>query len=209
MMTNLREVYIARFEMSSPNQTAENREIDDMHKEITLQFPKEIRDRIASVRNKYRALILKECVHFHGLQVVGAENRQKVSGYVEQADADLRAIDPQLHAQIVLIPVSVDAEGKGALYTAIQDAIKGQVYSVLLDRLKELAKKDNVPMRSRNALLDLCDRMKAWNVLGDPNIEETITSYQRLFKEGILKPVAEEVEKVVAAMETAAAFVEL
>lgn len=207
--TNLREVYIARFEMSSPNQTAERKEIDEMHEEITLEFPKEIRERIAQVRTKYRNLILKECVHFHGLQVVSAETRERVREYVEQADAELRAINEQLHATLVLIPVSLDAEAKGTLYTMVTNAIKGQIYGALLERLRKLAGKEDIPMRSRTALIDLCDRAKAWNVLGDPDLAQSLESYRKLIENGILQPIVQEAEKVAAALDNPAAYAEL
>jgi hypothetical protein len=208
-VSNLKEVYIARFEMSSANKTASRKQIDDMHQEVTLEFPKEVRDKIAEVRGKFRRQILRECLHFHGLQVVSGETKNRLVALIEQAEVELKAIDPGLHAQVTLIQVSVDATEKGALYDAVMNAIKGQVYTVLLDRLKGLAGKDDVPMRSRKALLDLCDRMRTWNVVGDPAVEETIGTYRRMFEEGIIKPVAEEVEKAVAAAESAAAYVEL
>jgi hypothetical protein len=207
--SSLREVYIARFEMSSPNQTAERHYVDDMHESLTLEFAKEVRDKISSVRNKYRGLILKGCLHFHGLQVVRRDAVDEVQKFVDQADIELKAIDPRLGANLLLIPLSVDAAARGELYEAVVSAIRGQVYTVLLDRLKGLAAKDDVPMRSRTALLDLCDRMKSWNVVGDPDIEKSIANYRRLFQEGILKPVAEEIQKIVSAQDNPAAYVEL
>jgi len=206
--TDLREVYVARLTMSSPNAST-LKPIDEMTAELTYDYEKKVREAIRTVRGRFRRQIHKNCLHFLGLKVVSAETREAVDTIVTEANVEMRKIDPALHATVIWMPVPVDVRGKGELLEAMTAAIHGQIFSELLDRLGKLAGKKDLPERSRKALLDFCDRAETWNVLGDRDVAKTIAKYRSAFSEGVFANIATEVEKVVENLESPAAYLEI
>lgn len=201
-------VYIVRISMSGGGNVAERKEIDGTHEEVTWAYAKEVRERIAKVRSRVRAKIVKPCVPFHGLLVTREMAKGEIIEAVAVASKELQEIDGSLSAQVSFIPLDADRKRHGELYGAVSNAIRAQVYKTLLPRLKDLAKQSTVPKRSRLALLDLCDKVAQWNVLDDPNVARTIAEMKRQFEADVIAPVAAEVEQEFKALTGPAAYVE-
>lgn len=192
----IRTVYIVRMGMSSGSRIADRKEIDSQTEQLTFTYPEEMRKAISSVRGKYRAKALKHCLAFYGLMVAKGDSIEAISSIMEEADKELKTIDPSLQAGLKTIPVTVDRQAQGELHNAMLNAIRGFVWKTMNDQFASLAGKiDKLPERSRVALLKLCDQAKTWNVLGDQEVNQKIANWRYQIEHDILKPVAEEIKR--------------
>ncbi len=206
---NLRTVNIVKVVMSTPSKMANHEDIDEMTVKNTYAYDKKKRDDIERVRSKYRTQYQKMCLPFHGMFVCKDDDRDPIMKIVVEARHGLQTIDPQLDANATFIPLVADEQAQGEVYRAVTNAIFGFIYKTLNDRLVELAKLEKVPEVSRLALIRLCEKMRAWNVLADPAVEQTIANFKTQFEAGVIAPVAADVAKQVAQAKAAGAFVEL
>lgn len=208
VQSDITTVYIVRVDMNGGSNISERTEIDQMSEKVTHVFDKDTRQKISAVRSKYYGRIVRPCLSFYGLLVAKREQQEEIEKAITEAHTELQAIHQSLQAKVAFIPLVADQQSQGALYRAMVDAIRGQIYKILLPRLRELAKQTNVPKRSRMALLDLCDKMAGWNVLGDAEITKTVADLRRQFENDVIAPVAIEVEQELRRLMGPAGFVE-
>lgn len=204
----LRRLYIVRTLFSSENQRASTEEIDDMSEKVTFRWAPERRKAIATVRNTYRHQITAPCLNFYGLFVIKDKDREAVSQIAEKADQDMKKVDPELSARVTFLPLYVEESSVGEVYTQVLGAIQGRIYTELLSRLRELAKLPEVPKQSRTALLRLCDKLAAWNVLEDPSVTKTLADIKLQISNDIFAPVMADLEKDLADLKSRGAYLE-
>jgi len=111
------------------------------------------------------------------------------------ADGELKKVASDLSAVVQFIPLYLEAGAKGEVYQQVLQSIQGRIYTEMFERLREIAKLDDVPKRSRTALLRLCDRMHDWNVLEDPDVRKTIDDMKLQIRNDVFKPVLEDLKK--------------
>lgn len=204
----MRRLYIVRTGFTSENQRASTEEIDGMTEKVTFRWAPEMRKAIATVRNAYRHRILAPCLNFYGLSIIKDTDREAVFQLAEKADQEMKKINPECSATVRLLPLYVEKEAQGEVYQEVLAAIQGRIYTELLGRLRELAKLDEVPKVSRTALLKLCDRLKVWNVVDDPNIVKTLEDIKLQIANDIFKPVMVDLEKELADLKSRGAYLE-
>ena len=209
MTDDMRRLSIVRLNFSSANQILDSRDVDDQTRQVTLKWSPDVRKKITTIRNKHVHLIKKPALNFYGLNVIRDTDRAEVTGAAEAADAEMKTLDASLGASVIFIPLYVEAEAKGQVYQQVLGAIQGRIYSELLSRLTELAGLEEVPKRSRTALIGLVDRLKRWNVLDDPSIEQTLNEMKLSFQNDVIKPVMQDVQKELDALKSRGAFLEL
>lgn len=204
----MRRLYIVRTLFSSENARESTTAIDDMSEKVVFKWAPEIRKAIAGVRNTYRHQITAPCLNFYGLFVIKDRDREAVSQLAEKADAEMRKINSELSARVTFLPLYVEESTLGEVYQGVLGAIQGRIYTELLGRLRELAKLEEVPKVSRTALLRLCDKLQAWNVLEDQTVTETISSIKLQIQNDIFKPVMMDLEKELADLKSRGAYLE-
>lgn len=204
----MRRLYIVRTGFTSENQRASTEELDGMTEKVTFRWPPATRKAISTVRNAYRHRILAPCLNFYGLSIIRDRDREAVFQLAEKADQEMKLINTECSANVRLIPLYVEQEAQGEVYQQVLAAIQGRVYSELLGRLRELAKLDEVPKVSRTALLKLCDRLKVWNVVDDPNIEKTLEDIKLQISNDIFRPVMMDLERDLADLKSRGAYLE-
>jgi len=204
----MRRLYIVRTAFSSENQRTSTETIDDQTEKVTLRWPPVTRKAIGSVRNAYRHRILAPCLNFYGLSIVRDTDRESVFQLAEKADQEMKAISPELSATVRLIPLYVEQEAQGEVYQQVLAAIQGRIYTELLERLRSLARLEEVPKVSRTALIKLCDRLKVWNVVDDPNIEKTLEDIKLQIANDIFRPVMLDLERDLADLKSRGAYLE-
>ena len=208
MTDDMRRLMIVRTAFSNPNQLSDSRELDEQKREITLRWPEQTRRAIVAVRTEHINSIKRDSLNFHSLTVVREADKEKVLMAAQAADAAMKGIDHSLSAKVYFIPLYVEQDASGDVYRAVVDAIRGRMFFELSQRLRSLAKLDTVPTRSRNALLKLCDRLRAWNVLDDPDVAATLESVKLQLTNGVIKPVLDDIEKSLAELKEKGAIPE-
>jgi hypothetical protein len=204
----LRRLYIVQTAFSCPDKRASVEILDDTRREITLSFDSATREKITGVRNKYLNAIRKTCLPFYSLLVVRESDRAEVERLANEAHNEMQAIDGQLHAHVHTISLYLDQKEKGEVYGQVLDAIMARIYGGLFERLKELAKLEEIPNRSKLAILKLCDKMAKWNVVDDPDVAETLANIRLQVDAGILKPAMEDLKKELKALKSRGAYLE-
>ena len=165
----MENLYIVKTRMSSPNYILYSEEIDDMTSQYTYKFNKETRQQISALRGRYQKPVYEGTANFHGLYICQEKHCQELQDMMSKANQELQNIDPMLSAGVMFIPLDAGAIRNGEMYNQINLAVKGQIYTDLLDRLKKLAD-SSLKSRSKSSLLKMVDRMEKINVLDDPEI---------------------------------------
>jgi len=208
-MVDIRRLYIVRALFSSPNQRASSEQLDSMTEKITLRFQPEVRKAIMNVRGHYRHLIDKPALNFYGLSIIKEADKEEVTKIAEEANKRMKEIEPTLQVSVGFVPLYLEQEAQGEVYQQVLAAIQARIYTELLGRLKEIAKMDDVPKRSRMALIKMCDRLQKWNVVDDPNVNKTLAEVKLQFENDIFKPVMEDLNKELASVKSRFAFLDL
>lgn len=192
-MTDIARIYIVRTTVSSGVARAERKVIDDRTEQVKFRFSSQERKLIQEIRGRHFRAI--GGLNFYGLRVVREMERDTVVKQMNLADGELKKIASDLSAVVQFIPLYLEAGAKGEVYQQVLQSIQGRVYTEMFERLREVAKMDDVPKRSRMALLRLCDRMHDWNVLDDPDIRKTIDDMKLQIRNEVFKPVMEDLKK--------------
>jgi len=179
--------------------------IDERTREIRLRYDKETREKIATVRNRYKRLAYSDVVHFHGLNLVAEERVPEIREVVKEADREMKNISPELYAKLIEIPLGEEVIKQGKLYEQIYYAILAQMSKEILRHVERL--KSEVPTaRTKKNLIKLIDSFERLNVIGDERINRQIEELKRItnmrvaeIKETIMKDldyVLGEIEKL-------------
>ncbi len=207
--TDARSIFLVLPLMSSPNKIADTEKIDDTHKRVTLEWGEEMRDLITSVRKLYYPAVRSKCVCIYGLSFAKAADMTDIMQTMEAADKELKAVHPSLGATVRFVPLSVDAAAKGEVYRQINDAIRGRIYTELFERLRALPNTVKMNSRSRTALVELCDKLKGWNIIDDPDINRTLAAIKTQIANDIVGPVMEDLGKEINDLRSRGAFLEV
>lgn len=172
-------VYLVKMVCSSDLVVEDTKVLDDRTREITLKYDKETREKIASVRSKYKRLAYRDVVHFHGLNLVADERVSEIREIVNEADKEMKAISPELYAKLIEIPIGEEVIQEGKLYEQIYYAILAQMSKEILNHVKNL-KSDTPTARTRKNLLKLIDSFERLNIIGDERIKQQINDLRQI-----------------------------
>ena len=187
-------IYIVKFVTATENRIVGREELDDKRVELEYLFDKETRRKIASIRVAARNRIYQKALDFYGLRLIKPEHMDEISKIADEADRKLREVHETLYARVIFIPIDESAARKGELYQEIIDAIRYHVYQVAFEKLKDV-NLQHLHKRTKAALLRMCDRLQAINVLNDPDIDSKIQE----IKEKIMSEDIEELSKEIKA----------
>jgi len=204
----MENLYIVKTRMSSPNYILYSEEIDDMTSQYTYKFNKEIRQQISATRGRYHKPVYEGTANFHGLYICQEKHRQELQDLMSKANREFQKIDPMLSAEVLFIPLDAGAIHNGEMYSQINSAVKGQIYTDLLDRLKKLAD-SSFKSRSKSSLLKMVDRMEKINVLDDPEISLKIYEIREMIENETLIPLMQDLESEVDKVKQRGAYLEL
>jgi hypothetical protein len=148
-------------------------------------------------------------VCIYGLSFAKAADMTAIAEVMEIADQELKCVHPALGATVRFVPLSVDAAAKGEVYRQINDAIRGRIYTELFERLRNLPNKVKMNARTRTSLLELCDKLQAWNIIDDFNINATLTGIKAQIANDIIEPVMQDLAKDIEELKGRGAFLEV
>ena len=204
----LENLYIVKMRMSSPNHILYSEEIDDMTSQYTYKFNKETRQQIAAIRGRFQKPMYDGTANFHGLYICQEQHRQELKDMMSKANREFQKIDPLLSADVMFIPLDAGAIRNGEMYDQINQAVKGQIYTDLLERLKKLAD-SSMKSRSKSSLLKMVDRMEKINVLDDPEISLKIYEIREMIEKDTIKPLLEDLESEIDKIQQRGAYLEM
>ena len=207
-VNNMKNLYIVKTRMSSPNYILYSEEIDDMTAKFTYKFNKETRQKISTIRSRFNKPIYEGTANFHGLYICQETHRQELEDMVSKANKQFQEIDPMLSASVMFIPLDAGAIRNGEMYDQINLAVKGQIYTDLLERLKKLAD-SSIKSRSKSSILKMVDRMEKINVLDDPEISLKIYEIREMIENESLIPLLQDLESEVDKIKQRGAFLEM
>ena len=205
---DMRRLFIVRTSFSSPNQREKTEQVDAQTEKITLKWTPEVRKAIVEVRNQHLGLIKKPALNFYGLLVIRERDKEEIIRIAEDANQAMRVVNQELRAIVQFIPLYLDDQVKGEVYQQVLGAIQSRIYSELFGRLSQIANLDEVPKRSRNALIKLVDRLQRWNVVDDPDVDKTLNEVKLSFETEVFKPVLNDLKEQLLALKARGAFLE-
>lgn len=202
-------IYIVKSLMSSPNFILYSEELSDLTQEITYRFKKETRQRISAVRSKFKKPISNHTLNFHGLYICKDDVREEIESQIKRADYAMKEIDPMLYASVIFIPLDGNAIRQGEMYEQISKAIKGKIYTDLIERLNTLPTLAQLPDRSKRSLQKMISRLEDMNVLDDEEIADQLADIRDKIEAEAFAPLRDELEKQVQTLGKRGAFLEL
>lgn len=195
--------------MSSPNAIASERAIDEMTREIKLKYTMELREKIKAIRHAFYPKVRDLCTSVFGNSFCRSKDLLEIQKIMEGADLELKKLDRNLGATVRFLPLAIDSEARGEVYRQICDAIRGRIYAEIVERLRGLPNAVNMGERSRVAILELCDKLHSWNILEDPDIEETLKNIRIQIRNNIVAPVMEDLSNQIEELKSRGAYLEV
>jgi len=206
----INNLYIVQTRLSSSNRILYSSEISDQVQEITFKFTKDVRRKISAIRGRFLSPIYHETADVYGLRICREGQRGKIIDNINVANRQFKGIDGSLSAEVVFIPLDLEAVWGGELYEQFRLAIKGQIYKEVMDRVKKIATRPGaLPTRSKNSLLKILDRMNLINVIDDQEITDQIKMIREMVEKELLFPLQEQLEKDMFALTNRGANLEL
>lgn len=126
-----------------------------------------------------------------------------------EADKEMKAISPSLHATPVLLPLKMDDIAKGELYDHVLSAIKYRIVSQVIERIDDMTKKKSISQlsdRSREALIKMVENLKVVNVLRDAQIDQKLDQIRKSIEKDSIEPLYKELIVEVEALSQRGAF---
>jgi len=207
-MVDIQKLEIVKTDFSSGGARSATKRIDGNNEQITFKWGETMRKSISQVRGRHQSKIRDMCLSFYGIMVCRESAKEDIMKIVKEANADMKKLDLSLGAGIKFIPLLLDDSEKGEVYNKVLGAIQARIYTDLLDRLIDVARDGKVPKRSRTALVKLCERLKTWNIVNDPNVAKSLDEMKLQIENDIIEPVIADLQKEIEALKGRGAFLE-
>ena len=202
------KIYVTEIIMSSPNKQESTKRINEMESLIRYKFTEEKRREISRIRAYANNIKYAYCVKFYSLYITKESTISRINEIVQKADRELYLVHPDLRAQVKFFPLSREDIRNSEIYTEILNAIRTQVYGSLVERLRDIVKRDTVPKKSIKSLETMIDQFSAVNILNDEEVNRQILTMKEMVRNRLFSPLLTEMEKIVKEMENSFSFVE-
>lgn len=166
-------MYIVKLLLSSHNIIDRSRMIDDNTVENHYKYDKETRLKIRYTRDHHRYGFYHETIRFFDLHLVPDSHIAALKATTVLADADMKAIDLALHAEMVAFPLNEEEIRKGELYQKIYYAILFQMRQEVLDRVEKMTSEE-LPDRSIESIRNMLNKYRDLNLFKDEQIEKEL-----------------------------------
>lgn len=207
-MSKEEKLFICEIFMSSPNKQESTTRINDREMQIKYKFDEKTRRDISRIRAQGNWPKYALCVKFYSLYIAKESTIERIKSMVHDADTGLRAINPELSAQVRFFQLSSEDIRESEMYHELIHAIKTQIYGTLLDRFREVLKKDTIPDKTVNSLLEMCDRLRSVNILNDAEITARINQIQAQISARLINPIVSDLESEISRITSGFSFVE-
>jgi hypothetical protein len=170
-------VYVVQTEFPSPNRIDDSKEITEMRRQIDFTYPKEIRNKISAIREMYMKQIRDSTVNFPPhhklpLRLCNEDQKNDILELVQKAHREFQALDKSLIAEIIFLELNIHDVERGELYGQVNAAIRYRIISEVIEKIGE--KVGQLPDKSKQAMINLIERMRVVNILGDKEIESQL-----------------------------------
>jgi hypothetical protein len=202
------KIYVTEIIMSSPNKQESTKRINEMESLIRYKFTEEKRREISRIRAYTNGIKYSYCVKFYSLYIAKESTIPRINEIVQKADRELYIVHPELRAQVKFFPLSREDIRNSEIYTEILHAIRTQVYGSLVERLRDIVKRDTVPKKSIKSLETMIDQFSAVNILNDEEVTRQILTMKEMVRNRLFSPLLTEMEKIVKEMGNSFSYVE-
>jgi hypothetical protein len=133
-----------------------------------------------------------------GLRICTESQKKEVEELIKEAKEKMKAIDADLSASAVFLPLKMEEMKSGAMYQAMTGAIKQQVYGNLFKKLRTyLDENKQIHPNAKKSMLKLLGQMHTINVAGDESIEAMIKHLEEMVENSSLADLRKELEEYV------------
>jgi hypothetical protein len=171
--------FVVQTEFASPNRIDNSEEVTEMRRAIDYTYPKLTRNKIGAIREYYMKQI-RSCTvdfpphHKAPLRLCNESQKNDIRALVKLADEEFQKIDKILHAEVLFLELNIHDVQRGELYGQVIAAIRYRIISEVIEKIGE--KVGQLPEKSQKAMLNLIDRMKTINILGDKEVDDQLES---------------------------------
>lgn len=203
------KVYIVANVMSSPNQTLNITELNEMSIQTDFKYKKEFRNKISAVRTLNKKPIYKNTLNFYGIHLAREDQIAEIQEASRKADIGMKGIDASLSSSIVFIPLDLADAKKGELYESINNTIKYRIIKDTMEKIEKVAKNKagKLTVRSKEALMSLIDRLHNINILNDEDITKRINAIKSSIQADDMS-IKEEFNKELETLQNRGAYLE-
>ncbi len=173
------KLYVMQISMSSPFFIRQSEIYESENaKKMYYKFTSENRKKIQAIRQQINVIKDAGCAKFYGLAIANDLSKEQITEALLKADAQMKEIDPTLHADAQFLPLQSEAFTSGTLLDNLTSQIREQIHGVVLRRIeKTIEDNENNGMlsaKTKAALLKMLEKCKAVNVIGDEAINTRI-----------------------------------
>ncbi|MDD5454036.1 MAG: hypothetical protein PHW62_00850 [Candidatus Ratteibacteria bacterium] len=167
-------VFVVQTQYASPNRIDSSQELSDMKREIDFTYPKNVRNKISAIREKHMGQIRDKTVDFppefkNPLHLCNESQKKEIREITASAETDFQKLAKNLHAEVIFLELNIHDVQRGELYGQVISAIRYKIMYELIEKIGEKA--GQLPDKSKNAMLNLIERLKSVNVLNDPEVD--------------------------------------
>ncbi len=167
-------VFVVQTQYASPNRIDGSTELSEMKREIDFTYPKLVRNKIGAIREWHMKQIRDKTVDFppdfdKPLHLCNESQKKEIRDLTINAEKEFQELSTDLHAEVIFLELNIHDVQRGELYGQVIAAIRFKIMYEIIQKIGEKA--GQLPDKSKNAMLNLIERLKYVNVLNDPEVE--------------------------------------
>ncbi len=205
-------VFVVQTQYASPNRIDGSTELSDMKREIDFTYPKLVRNKISAIRESHMKQIRDMTVDFppdfkNPLHLCNESQKKEIRALTASAEKEFQELAKDLHADVIFLELNIHDIQRGELYGQVIAAIRYKIMYEIIQRIGEKA--GQLPDKSKNAMLNLIERLKYVNVLNDPEVELQLKSIKEKILTDDIAAVKAELVKDLSFTKSRMAYVNL
>jgi hypothetical protein len=146
---------------------------------ITYQKCKKTRQDVSAIRQRINTIRGNGCMPFFGAYLTNELGISQLTQACRKADQDMKALDPEYHCTLRYYEIPMmNITGNKTIFDELLSDMKNEIFGVVLEQITEKIR--NTPegktmtKKSKDALLNMCDRLSGLNIVDDPGVKKQI-----------------------------------
>lgn len=203
-------IYIVEISMGSQFR-GKSWDLDDFNRQMEYKHGKKVRNEIGAIRQEINTVVNGTCMKFHKkIKFTGAAGKAALEKACAEADQKMKRIDPSLHVTPMFFEQTVTQLSDGNMFALMQRQLNEQINQRALDRIQDaienaqvkdengnVIKTKPITQKTKTALLNMLEGLKAINILGDPNVDNRINTLKDQIQNQSLDSIRTEIENYI------------
>ena len=209
-LTESNVVYIVEISMGSQFR-GKSWDLDDFNRQMEYKHGKKIRNEIGAIRQEVNTVVNGTCMKFHKkIKFTNAAGKAQLERACAEADRKMKLIDPSLHVTPMFFEQTITQLSDGNMFELMQRQLNEQINQRALDRIQDALNNANVTdengnivkvkpitQKTRTALINMLEGLKAINILNDPNVDQRINALKDQIQNQSLDSIRTEIENYI------------